>query len=416
MRITSAEVLVSSPGRNFVTLRITTEDGVTGLGDATLNGRELAVAAYLSEHVVPLLIGRDAQQIEDTWQYLYRGAYWRRGPVTMASIAAVDTALWDIKAKVAGMPLYQLLGGRSREGLLVYGHASGAELPELFDSITEHLEEGYRAVRVQTGIPGLPSVYGVASSKNAAAGAGSGSDARYDYEPARRSAVPVEESWDTRAYLRHAPTVFEAVRNEFGAELPLLHDAHHRLTPIQAAKLGKSLEPYDLFWLEDVTPAENQAALRRVREHTTTPLAIGEVFNTIWDYRELFEEQLIDYVRSPVTHAGGITGLRRIFDYASVYQIKSGVHGPTDVSPVGLAAAIHLGIAIPNFGIQEYMQHSPTTHEVFRTTYSFEDGMLKPSDAPGIGVDYDEIVAQSFPYEAAYLPVNRLLDGSMHDW
>jgi len=416
MRITSAEVLVSSPGRNFVTLRITTEDGVTGLGDATLNGRELAVAAYLSEHVVPLLIGRDAQQIEDTWQYLYRGAYWRRGPVTMASIAAVDTALWDIKAKVAGMPLYQLLGGRSREGLLVYGHASGAELPELFDSITEHLEEGYRAVRVQTGIPGLPSVYGVASSKNAAAGAGSGSDARYDYEPARRSAVPVEESWDTRAYLRHAPTVFEAVRNEFGAELPLLHDAHHRLTPIQAAKLGKSIEPYDLFWLEDVTPAENQAALRRVREHTTTPLAIGEVFNTIWDYRELFEEQLIDYVRSPVTHAGGITGLRRIFDYASVYQIKSGVHGPTDVSPVGLAAAIHLGIAIPNFGIQEYMQHSPTTHEVFRTTYSFEDGMLKPSDAPGIGVDYDEIVAQSFPYEAAYLPVNRLLDGSMHDW
>lgn len=416
MRITSAEVLVSSPGRNFVTLRITTEDGVTGLGDATLNGRELAVAAYLSEHVVPLLIGRDAQQIEDTWQYLYRGAYWRRGPVTMASIAAVDTALWDIKAKVAGMPLYQLLGGRSREGLLVYGHASGAELPELFDSITEHLEEGYRAVRVQTGIPGLPSVYGVASSKNAAAGAGSGSDARYDYEPARRSAVPVEESWDTRAYLRHAPTVFEAVRNEFGAELPLLHDAHHRLTPIQAAKLGKSLEPYDLFWLEDVTPAENQAALRRVREHTTTPLAIGEVFNTIWDYRELFEEQLIDYVRSPVTHAGGITGLRRIFDYASVYQIKSGVHGPTDVSPVGLAAAIHLGIAIPNFGIQEYMQHSPTTHEVFRTTYTFEDGMLKPSDAPGIGVDYDEIVAQSFPYEAAYLPVNRLLDGSMHDW
>ena len=416
MRIEHAEVLVSSPGRNFVTLRITTEDGYSGLGDATLNGRELAVAAYLSEHVVPLLIGRDAHAIEDTWQYLYRGAYWRRGPVTMASIAAVDTALWDIKAKVAGLPLYQLLGGRSRQGLLVYGHASGAELPELFDSINEHLEEGYRAVRVQTGVPGLPSVYGVASSKNAAAGAGTGSDARYDYEPARRSAVPVEETWDTRAYLRHAPTVFEAVRNEFGPELPLLHDAHHRLTPIQAAKLGKSLEPYDLFWLEDVTPAENQAVLRRVREHTTTPLAIGEVFNTIWDYRELFEEQLIDYVRSPVTHAGGITGLRRIFDYAAVYQIKSGVHGPTDVSPVGLAAAVHLGVAIPNFGIQEYMKHSAETDEVFRPTYVFDDGMLVPGEAAGLGVDYDELLAESFPYQAAYLPVNRLLDGSMHDW
>ncbi|MFE4468958.1 D-mannonate dehydratase ManD [Leifsonia sp. NPDC056824] len=415
MRITAADVLVSSPGRNFVTLRITTEDGFTGLGDATLNGRELAVAAYLSEHVVPLLIGRDAHAIEDTWQYLYRGAYWRRGPVTMASIAAVDTALWDIKAKVAGLPLYQLLGGKSRVGTLCYGHASGAELPELFDSIRAHLEQGYRAIRIQTGIPGLSSVYGVASSANAGAGAG-GTTSRYDHEPARRSAVPVEEQWDTRAYLRHIPTVFEAVRNEFGPELPLLHDAHHRLTPIQAAKLGKSLEPYDLFWLEDVTPAENQAVLRRVREHTTTPLAIGEVFNTIHDYRELFEEQLIDYVRSPVTHAGGITGLRRIFDYASVYQIKSGVHGPTDVSPVGLAAAVHLGIAIPNFGIQEYMKHSADTNEVFRPTYTFEDGMLIPGETPGLGVDYDDLVADSFPYQPAYLPVNRLLDGSMHDW
>jgi mannonate dehydratase len=415
MRITAADVLVASPGRNFVTLRITTEDGVVGLGDATLNGRELAVAAYLGEHVVPLLLGRDAHLIEDTWQYLYRGAYWRRGPVTMAAIAAVDTALWDIKAKVAGLPLYQLLGGRSRRGCLTYGHASGAELPELFDSIRFHQEQGYRAIRIQTGIPGLSSVYGVASSANAVAGA-PGVTTRYDHEPARRSAVPVEEQWDTRAYLRHIPGVFEAVRSEFGPELPLLHDAHHRLTPIQAAKLGKSLEPYDLFWLEDVTPAENQAVLRRVREHTTTPLAIGEVFNSIWDYRELFEEQLIDYVRSPVTHAGGITGLRRIFDYASVYQIKSGVHGPTDVSPVGLAAAIHLGVSIPNFGIQEYMKHSAETNELFQPTYTFEDGMLLPGEQPGLGVSYDEVLAGSFPYQAAYLPVNRLLDGSMHDW
>ena len=415
MLITSAEVLVSSPGRNFVTLRITTDDGYVGLGDATLNGRELAVASYLRDHLVPLLIGRDAHRIEDTWQYLYRSAYWRRGPVTMASIAAVDTALWDIKAKVAGLPLYQLLGGKSRSGCLAYGHASGAELPELFDSIRDHLEQGYRAIRIQTGIPGLDSVYGVATSRNATIGA-DGFTTRYDHEPARPGAVPVEESWDTRAYLRHAPTVFEAVRNEFGPELPLLHDAHHRLTPIQAAKLGKSLEPYDLFWLEDVTPAENQAALRLVREHTTTPLAIGEVFNTIWDYRELIEEQLIDYVRTPVTHGGGITAVRRILDYAAVYQIKSGVHGPTDVSPVGLAAALHLGIAIPNFGIQEYMKHSATTDELFRPGYTFDEGLLVPGEAPGLGVDYDDEVAAAHPYVPAYLPVNRLADGSMHDW
>ncbi|ROS28138.1 D-mannonate dehydratase ManD [Cellulomonas sp. PhB150] len=415
MQIISAEVLVSSPGRNFVTLRLTTDDGLVGLGDATLNGRELAVVAYLTEHVVPLLLGRDAHRIEDTWQYLYRGAYWRRGPVTMAAISAVDTALWDLKARAAGLPLYQLLGGRSRVGCLTYGHASGADLPELFDSVRDHLEQGFRAIRIQTGIPGLGSVYGVASSANAAAGA-DGVTSRYDHEPARRSAAPVEEAWDTRAYLRHMPGVFEAVRNEFGPELPLLHDAHHRLTPIQAAKLGRSLEPFDLFWLEDVTPAENTAVLRRVREHTTTPLAIGEVFNTIWDYRELFEEQLVDYVRSPVTHAGGITPLRRIFDYASVYQIKSGVHGPTDISPVGLAASLHLGIAIPNFGIQEYMRHSAATDEVFRSGVTFVDGMLVPSEEPGLGVEYDDDVASRYEYAAAYLPVNRLLDGSVHDW
>jgi mannonate dehydratase len=412
MNIAMAEVLVASPGRNFVTLRITTDDGLTGLGDATLNGRELAVASYLRDHVVPLLTDRDASRIEDTWQYLYRGAYWRRGPVTMAAIAAVDTALWDIKAKAARLPLYQLLGGRSRDGLLVYGHASGGELPELFDSIREHLDKGYRAVRVQSGIPGLGSVYGVASSPNGQAGG----ESRYDYEPARRSAQPVEETWDTSAYLRHIPRVFEAVRGEFGPELPLLHDAHHRLTPIQAARVGKSLEPYDLFWLEDPTPAENQEALRLIRQHTTTPLATGEVFNTIWDYKTLIEEQLIDYVRSPVTHAGGITGLRRILDFAALYQVKSGMHGPTDVSPVGLSAAIHLGLAIPNFGIQEYMQHADVTGEVFRTSYAFADGLLNPSEQPGLGVEYDDSAARAFPYKAAYLPVNRLLDGAMHDW
>jgi len=407
--VESADVLVTSPGRNFVTLKITTSDGVVGWGDATLNGRELSVASYLSEHVVPLLIGRDPHRIEDTWQYLYRGAYWRRGPVTMAAIAAVDTALWDIKAKLCGLPLYQLLGGKSRSSCLVYGHASGWDLPELFDSIRAHLELGYRAIRIQTGVPGFNSVYGVASSPSA-------SGERYDYEPARRTALPVEEVWDTRAYLRHVPTVFEAVRNEFGPQLPLLHDAHHRLRPIEAARLGKSLEPYDLFWLEDVTPAENQEALRLVRQHTTTPLAIGEVFNTVWDYQGLIREQLIDYVRSPVTHAGGITALRRIFDYAAMYQVRSGVHGPTDISPVGLAAALHLGIAIHNFGIQEHMQHSAETDTVFRPAYSFVDGGLVPGEVAGLGIDYDEALAKRYPYQAAYLPVNRLTDGTVHDW
>ncbi|UCR88964.1 D-mannonate dehydratase ManD [Mycetocola spongiae] len=412
MKIDRAEVIVTSPDRNFVTLKITTDDGLTGLGDATLNGRELAVVAYLTEHVVPLLIGKDPHRIEDTWQFLYRSAYWRRGPVTMAAIAAVDVALWDIKAKAAGMPLYQLLGGASREGVLAYGHASGKDIPELFDSIRSHLDQGYRAIRVQTGVPGLKSIYGVAS--NAAAEGNTGR--RYDYDPAQRADLPVEEDWDTRAYLRHLPSVFEAVRAEFGPELPLLHDGHHRMTPIQAAKLGKSLEPYDLFWLEDCTPAENQKALRLVRQHTTTPLAIGEVFNTVWDYQTLIEEQLIDYVRSAVTHTGGISPMKKILDYAAQYQIRSGIHGPTDISPVGMAAAVHLDLAIHNFGIQEYMKHGEMTNEVFQQSFTFNDGYLHPGERPGLGVDLDVDAAGKYPYQTAYLPFNRLHDGTVHDW
>ncbi|HEV7708606.1 MAG TPA: D-mannonate dehydratase ManD [Asanoa sp.] len=407
MKIAHAEVVVTSPGRNFVTLKLTTEDGVSGLGDATLNGRELAVATYLSEHVVPTLIGRDAHDIEDTWQYLYRGAYWRRGPVTMAAIAAVDVALWDIKAKVAGLPLYQLLGGASRTGALAYGHASGADLPSLFASVQQHLDAGYAAIRIQTGIPGLGEVYGVAGHQAAD---------RYDYEPARRGPAPAEEIWDTARYLRHLPAVFEAVREQFGPDLPLLHDSHHRLTPNQAAILGRSLEPFGLFWLEDCTPAEDQTALRRVREHTTTPLAIGEVFNSAYDYQTLITERLIDYVRSSVTHAGGITAVRKLMDFAAMYQIKSGFHGPTDISPIGMAAALHLDIALHNFGIQEFMPHSADTVTVFRTSYTFTGGALHPGDNPGLGVELDEAAAARFPYQQAYLPVNRLRDGTVHDW
>lgn len=413
MQIVSAEVIVTSPGRNFVTLRITTEDGVVGLGDATLNGRELAVHSYLDSHVVPLLIGSDASRIEDTWQHLYRGAYWRRGPVTMAAVAAVDTALWDIKAKYAGMPLYQLLGGASRTGALAYGHASGRDVPELLDSIRAHRKQGYRAIRIQTGIPGFDSVYGVATSS-----AGGGD--RYDYEPARPTTGvltrPTVEIWDTRAYLRHLPDVFEAVRAEFGPELPLLHDGHHRMTPIQAARLGKALEPYDLFWLEDATPAEDQEALRLIRQHTTTPLAIGEVFNSVYDYTTLLRERLIDYVRSSVTHTGGVTAMKKLLDLAAVYGVRSGMHGPTDISPVGMAAALHLDLAVHNFGIQEYMRHSERTLEVFRTSYRFEDGLLHPSDTPGLGVDLDIEAAGHFPYQQAYLPISRLHDGTVHDW
>ena len=402
MKIDNVEVVVCSPGRNFVTLVVTTDDGLVGIGDATVNGRELAVASYLRDHVAPTLIGRDAHAIEDTWQYLYRGAYWRRGPITMAAIAAVDVALWDLKAQAAGLPLYQLLGGRSRTSVQAYGHAQGASLDALVDSVQSLLDQGFRAVRVQVATPGFGAGYGVAAASA--------------YEPASAGARPTEETWEAGAYLRHMPTVFERVRTEFGPELAILHDVHHRLTPIQAARLGKSLEQYDPFWLEDVTPAENQEAFRLVRQHTTVPLATGEIFNSVVDYLTLFSEQLIDYARSAVTHAGGITGLRRILDLAAVHQIKSAIHGPTDISPIGLAAALHLDTAIHNFGIQEYMQHVEQTAEVFDVGYSFADGAFQPGERAGLGVRFDRDAAKRYEYQRAYLPVNRLVDGTLHDW
>ena len=402
MKITEARVVVTCPGRNFVTLKILTDEGLYGIGDATLNGREKAVAAYLEDHIVPCLIGRDARRIEDTWHYLYRGAYWRRGPVTMTAIGAVDVALWDIKAKAAGMPLYQVLGGRSREGVLVYGHASGRDIEETVDAVGAYVELGYRAIRAQTGVPGLARVYGVGKGQ-------------MFYEPADPD-LPSEEAWSTEAYVDHVPRLFDRLRATYGAAPHLLHDVHHRLTPIEAARLGKALEPYRLFWLEDATPAENQDGFRLIRRHTVTPLAVGEIFNAIWDCKQLIEEQLIDYIRTSAVHAGGITHLRRIADLAALYQVRTGCHGATDLSPVCMGAALHFGLWVPNFGIQEYMRHTPETDAVFPHAYAFADGYLHPGEAPGHGVDIDEAAAARFPYRRAYLPVNRLEDGTLWHW
>jgi mannonate dehydratase len=402
LKIERIQTIVTCPGRNFVTVKVITDEGAYGLGDATLNGRELAVRAYLDEHVIPCLIGRDPRNIEDIWQYLYRGAYWRRGPVTMTAIAAIDMALWDIKGKLAGMPVYQLLGGKSRQGLMVYGHANGRDHSEAVEAVQKHIEQGYKAIRVQSGVPGLSKVYGVGKSKG-------------HYEPAEKG-LPPEEPWDTALYLRHTPELFRKVREAVGPEPHLLHDAHHRLTPIEAARLGKELEPYSLFWIEDATPAENQEAFRLIRQHTTTPLAVGEVFNSIWDCKDLIGEQLIDYIRSTIVHAGGITHVRRIADFAAMHQVRTGFHGATDLSPVCMAAAVNFGLWVPNFGIQELMPHNALTNEVFPHNYRFEDGCLVMDDVPGLGVDIDESLAHRHPYERANLPVARLRDGSMWNW
>jgi len=400
--IVSAEVIVTCPARNFVTLKIVTRSGVSGIGDATLNGRELAVASYLKDHLVPNLIGRDAGRIEDIWQFFYRGAYWRRGPVTMTAIAAVDVALWDILGKMTNQPLYQLLGGRSREGALVYGHANGKDIDECSAEVGKYIAQGYKAVRAQSGVPGIKKAYGISNLKNA-------------YEPAE-SELPLETVWSTPKYLEFVPKLFERLRKDHGNEVELLHDVHHRLTPLEAARLGKSLEPYRLFWMEDCTPAENQKGFELVRQHTVTPLAVGEVFNSIWDCKHLIENQLIDYIRTTIVHGGGITHLRRIADFAALHGVRTGFHGATDLSPACMGAALHFDTWVPNFGIQEYMKHAEVTDEVFPHDYTFKDGRLYCGESAGHGVTIDEKLAAKYPYSPKQLPVARLEDGTMWDW
>ena len=402
MKIIKADIIVCSPGRNFVTLKIYTDQGIYGLGDATLNGREKAVATYLEEYCIPCLIGKDPANIEDIWHYFYRGAYWKRGPVTMTAISAIDMALWDIKGKALDTPLYNLIGGKSRGKILVYSHAYGKDIEETVDVVGRQMEEGFLAIRAQSGIPGIDDVYGV-------------SKADKPYEPAQRQ-LPKESLWETEKYLNHLPKLFKRLREVHGDDPHLLHDAHHRCTPVEASRLAKELEPYHLFWLEDPVSGELQEGLRLVRQHSVTPLAIGEVFNSIYDCTTLMTEQLIDYIRMPIVHGGGISHLLKVAAMASIYHIKTGFHGATDLSPVNLAASLHFDLAINNFGIQEYMPHQPVVNEVFQSDYYFDKGYMVIGDRPGLGVDIDEKAAKKFPYQRAYLPVNRKMDGTMFHW
>lgn len=405
MKISDIKIFVSCPGRNFVTVKIETSNGFYGLGDATVNGRELAVAAYLEEHIKPCLLGKDAHQIEDIWQYLYKGAYWRKGPITMAAIAAIDVALWDIKGKVAGLPVYQLLGGKSRHKIKTYAHANGETKEETLDNLGVLIEQGFKAVRLQCAIPGLKGTYGTLGDK------------KDYYELQSNRPLPPEQLWDTNKYLNFIPSLFKKAREKYGMDIELVHDVHSRLTPIEAAKLGKDLEPYNLLFLEDSVTAENQQGYQQIRQHTTTPLAVGEIFNTIWDAKELIENQWIDYIRLAATHGGGITPMRKMANFAAIYHVRTAPHGAPDLSPICHAAHAHLNICANNFGIQEFIGFGgEKLNEVFKHPLSLKDGFVLLEDKPGLGVDFDEKAALKYKYKRSYLPVTRLEDGTLWDW
>lgn len=408
MKITDAKVFVGGPGKNYVTLKIMTDEGVYGLGDATLNNRETLPAAYLRDYLIPNLIGMDPRNSEDIWQYFYRGAYFRRGPIAMAAFGAIDMALWDIKGKLANMPLYQLFGGKSRDGAMVYAHATGADLSELMESVAVYVEKGYKAVRVQCGIPGMPTAsYAVPDQKGTTG----------DYITDFGGITPKTEVWDTDRYMRYMPGALAEIRDRFGPELRILHDVHHRLLPREAAEFAKAVEPVGLYWLEDATPAEDQDALRLLRQHSTTPIAIGEVFNTIWDCNKLIQHELIDFIRVAVTYAGGITHVKRIVDLAGLHHVRTGFHGAPSHSPISMAAGHHLNAWAPNFGIQEYLVLGTAECDaLFPSDHVMQGGMVYVSDAPGLGVDFDEREAEKYDYTPGSHPIVRLEDGTVWNY
>ena len=408
MKITGAKVFVGGPGKNYVTLKIMTDAGIYGLGDATLNNRETLPAKYLQDYLIPNLIGMDPRKSEDIWQFFYRGAYFRRGPIAMAAIGAIDMALWDIKGKLAGLPVYQLLGGKSRDSFRLYAHATGADLPALLDDVARCVENGYSAVRVQCGIPGMPtSSYAVPETT------GHEGDFITDFSGIR----PKVEIWDTGKYLRFMPEALANIREAVGPGIDILHDVHHRLTPREAAAFAKEVEPIGLYWLEDPTPAEDQNALRLIRQHSTTPIAIGEVFNSIWDCNRLIEEELIDFIRIAATYAGGITHVRRIVDLASLHHVRTGFHGAPSHSPISMAAQAHLNLWAPNFGIQEYLVlGTEACDALFPSEHKVELGHMHVGDAPGLGIDFDEKEAAKYDYVPGSHPIVRLTDGTMWDY
>lgn len=409
VRIVDVRVVVTCPGRNYVFLKlVTSEAGLYGVGDATLNGRELAVATALRDHIAPLLIGKDADRIEDIWQETFRGTYWRGGPVLMTALAGIDMALWDIKGKRAYLPLYSLLGGLTRDGALAYTHAGGSDPVEVEDRVREAMSRGFRAVRAQVAVPGASGTYGAGGAREASTATWPSPDG---------GAMPsVERNWEPSAYLRAVPRLFEHLRGALGDGVELLHDVHERLTPVQAARLAHDLEPARLLFLEDPLRPEHKESFRLVRSASTTPLAMGELFHSKYECLPLVVEQLIDFIRCDIGHIGGVTEARKIAAICEPYQVQTAWHGPGDAGPPTHAANVHVDCSIPNFGVQEMVFFPDAVHEVCPGAPEYRDGCLWPSESPGLGVDLNEEAAGRYPYRRGYLPTVRRSDGSVHDW
>lgn len=402
VRIRDLKVILTAPdGIRLVIVKVeTSEPGLYGLGCATFTQRPMAVVEAIEHYIKPMAIGRDVHDIEDLFQTGYLSSYWRSGPVLNNALSGLDMALWDIKGKLAGMPVYQLFGGKSRRAANVYVHASGNDFAEVEESAKRFWEQGYRYIRCQVAVPNS-ATYGV-----------SGKNMRAAYH-----LDPKQESWDPDAYARIVPKLFEHMRAAMGDEVEFLHDIHERVPPITAIRIAKEVEPYRLFFLEDPFAPEDNGYFPLLRQHSAVPIAMGELYVNQAEYIDLVKDRLIDFMRVHISDIGGLTNARKLAAYCEYFGVRTAWHGPGDASPVAHAANLQLDLNTPNFGIQEAYLPPEKTRAVFPGTPEIHDGMMWSNEQPGLGIDIDEKLAAKYPFpehsiNGAWPPV-RLKDGTV---
>lgn len=382
LKISKVRAIKTAPQRaRLVVVKVeTSEPGLYGLGCSTYNQRPLAVVTAIEEYLDPFARDRDVDNIEDLWQHAYTSSYWRNGPVLNNALSGLDMALWDIKGKRAGMPVYQLLGGKCRFAADCYAHSSGRDLKELEESVKRNMEAGFRHIRLQLGGYGSPHLSTKADFRDEGFG------------------LAKDTLMDARPYLKATPKMFEHVRNTCGEEIELLHDIHERVEPRDAIRLLKEIEQHRPFFIEDPVAPEANDYFRQIRAATSVPIAMGELFNSPHEWVGLMKDRLIDFIRVHLSQTGGFSVARKIAALAEWFNVRSAWHGPTDLSPVGHAANVHLDLAIHNFGIQESIRFNEATQEVFPGCPTLKNGYFYVNEAPGWGVDIDEDAARKYPY------------------
>ena len=378
--IRDIKTIITAPhGINLVVVKVeTSEPELYGLGCATFTWRYKAVIPAIQEYLRPMLIGRSVYNTEDIWQTMMGSSYWRNGPVLNNAISGVDEELWDIKGKIAGLPLYELFGGKCREGVAVYKHADGNTIEEVTENLHVLQEQGYRYIRCQMGTYG-GTMNGAPQKLNKPENA---PDGMY-YSPKR--------------YMQSTVKLFEKVRNDIGWDVELLHDIHERLTPIDTLNLVKEFEQFKMFYVEDALRPDQVGYFEKLRNHTTTPLAMGELFTNSLEWKTIIQNQWIDYIRVHISDIGGLTPARKLAAFSEAYQVRTAWHGPNDLSPVGMTAQMHLDLSSPNFGIQEFAGFNEAEEEVFPGCPQIRNGYAYLNDKPGIGVDFDEEKAKKYP-------------------